>query len=939
MAINMNLKLNVFEKNINVNKHLLSVKGSNFFWYRRRLAAILSILYFVTFFLSFSAVYLYQAVYAIEDFNFAAVGDFGCTSNTDNTVSNIVGKSPEFVFGLADYSYQSTGTCWFNKIGPIDSITKISIGNHEDDSSEGFSGYMSHFGLSQTYYSFNHENAHILVLDTDRNSYSSGSTQYNFALNDLQSASQDPDIDWIIVYFHRPIYTSPSASSASTSFRDPYHPLFDQYGVDLVLQGHNHNYQRTFPLHYNPSSPSNPVVTSTNANNYINPQGAIFAIVGTGGVNFHALSGKASYVVEQQDDFFGQLDVKITDNGNKLEGKFYRNGNNAILDSFSITKGNSAPVANDQTVSASKDTATPITLTATDADNDPLTYSTVTQPQHGTISPPGGLGPAARTYTPNTGYLGPDSFTFTANDGTVDSNEATVSINVVEPGQGGYNYAPSLVLTGSNYNDTPNAGNLQLNQFSVAAWFKTSTNFASDAFIVNKGGVGSDSAGQNLNYGIWMNSAEQIKAGFETSSGADQYVTSVNTYNDGQWHYAVVTNDGSTVRLYIDGQQVGTKSTAGASPETSGTKPVRVGANSRVTPPTNFFTGEVDEVRLWNNGLTAQQVADAFAGNVNTAGQVLYLPFGSNGAPVANNQAVNVIKNTPTQITLTATDPNNDPLTYTAGTPQQGGSLNPAGGPGPATRTYTPPNPNYLGADSFTFTANDGTVNSNVAIVSINVVEPGQGGYNYAPSLVLTGSDYQDTPSSSALQLSQFSVASWFKTSTNFASEAFIVNKGGIGSDSSGNNMNYGISMTSSEVLKAGFETSSGADHFVTSPNTYNDGQWHYAVVTYDGSTVILYIDGQQVGTKSTAGASPESSGTKPVRVGANSRVTPPINFFTGEVDEVRIWNSALTSQEVSNAFAGTFKPGHVLYLDFSSSALTSGYNFDPSLSLSGPGS
>ena len=100
-----------------------------------------------------------------------------------------------------------------------------------------------------------------------------------------------------------------------------------------------------------------------------------------------------------------------------------------------------------------------------------------------------------------------------------------------------------------------------------------------------------------MNYGIWMNSSGNIMAGFETSSGADQYVTSVNTYNDGQWHYAVVTNDGSTVRLYIDGQQVGTKSTAGASPENTGTKPVRVGANSRVTPPTNFFTGEVDEVR------------------------------------------------------------------------------------------------------------------------------------------------------------------------------------------------------------------------------------------------------------------------------------------------------------------------------------------------------
>ena len=44
-----------------------------------------------------------------------------------------------------------------------------------------------------------------------------------------------------------------------------------------------------------------------------------------------------------------------------------------------------------------------------------------------------------------------------------------------------------------------------------------------------------------------MNSGEQIKDGFETSSGADQYVTSPGTYNNGQWHYAVVTNDGSNV--------------------------------------------------------------------------------------------------------------------------------------------------------------------------------------------------------------------------------------------------------------------------------------------------------------------------------------------------------------------------------------------------------
>jgi hypothetical protein len=291
-------------------------------------------------FLLYSVENLDHPIYALEDFNFAAVGDFGCNSNTDDTVDNIVDKNPELVFALGDFSYYSTGTCWFYKISPIDNITRITIGNHENDNSEGFNAYMSHFGLSQTYYSFNHENAHILVLDTEAEGdiYSSGTPQYNFAVNDLQSASQDPDIDWIIVYFHAPIYTSPAPYTIESDLRDTVHPLFDEYGVDLVLAGDLHNYQRTFPLRYNANNPASPTITSTNASDYTDPEGAIYAIVGTGGFSLHNFSDKASFVSSQQDDFFGQLDIKITDNGNRMEGKFYRNSNNAILDSFSITK-------------------------------------------------------------------------------------------------------------------------------------------------------------------------------------------------------------------------------------------------------------------------------------------------------------------------------------------------------------------------------------------------------------------------------------------------------------------------------------------------------------------------------------------------------------------------------------------------------------------------
>ena len=69
----------------------------------------------------------------------------------------------------------------------------------------------------------------------------------------------------------------------------------------------------------------------------------------------------------------------------------------------------------------------PLTLSASDAEGDPLTYHVVTPPQHGTLS---GDEPYL-VYTPNPNYFGPDSFTYVANDGVNDSNLATVSLDVL----------------------------------------------------------------------------------------------------------------------------------------------------------------------------------------------------------------------------------------------------------------------------------------------------------------------------------------------------------------------------------------------------------------------------------------------------------------------------------------------------------------------------
>jgi hypothetical protein len=92
---------------------------------------------------------------------------------------------------------------------------RIAVGNHEDDSDEDYSRYKSHFGLKNPYYSFNYNNVHFLVIDTDKTSFSSGSSQHTFVKNDLQAAKGNSAIKWIIVYMHKPMYTTPNSCSSS----------------------------------------------------------------------------------------------------------------------------------------------------------------------------------------------------------------------------------------------------------------------------------------------------------------------------------------------------------------------------------------------------------------------------------------------------------------------------------------------------------------------------------------------------------------------------------------------------------------------------------------------------------------------------------------------------------------------------------------------------
>ncbi|MDB6057321.1 MAG: putative Ig protein, partial [Verrucomicrobiales bacterium] len=100
-----------------------------------------------------------------------------------------------------------------------------------------------------------------------------------------------------------------------------------------------------------------------------------------------------------------------------------------------VGAGNSAPTATNQSVELFENSLANITLTATDVDGDPLTYTVTQSPANGTL-----IGTAPNvTYQPNTNFVGSDSFTFIVNDGHTDSQPATVSLTI--------DYRAPLVLT------------------------------------------------------------------------------------------------------------------------------------------------------------------------------------------------------------------------------------------------------------------------------------------------------------------------------------------------------------------------------------------------------------------------------------------------------------------------------------------------------------
>jgi predicted phosphodiesterase len=301
---------------------------------------------------------------SVPNWTFAAAGDFSCSGDADDTMALIgskldktAGANAGLFLALGDYSYEDGDqSCWLENVegalGPTLYPSQVapSLGNH-DDSEDGAENdrtdIINEFPLmtSTGYYAFTRRNIRFIIMDTQSN-YNSGSAQHTFAVAQLQQAAADPAIKWIVVSYHKPSMVSATNYGPLTDFRNLYHPLFDQYKVTLIFNGHNHNYFRSKPVRHNAASPGTPTIALDQAGgNYINVDGRIFCTVGTGGRDSHPeFDGSVENYVgfRHAPEPYGAMVITLQDNGNQLRCQFITNANQ-VLDDFTISKPGATP--------------------------------------------------------------------------------------------------------------------------------------------------------------------------------------------------------------------------------------------------------------------------------------------------------------------------------------------------------------------------------------------------------------------------------------------------------------------------------------------------------------------------------------------------------------------------------------------------------------------
>ena len=392
---------------------------------------------------------------------------------------------------------------------------------------------------------------------------------------------------------------------------------------------------------------------------------------------------------------------------------------------------NIAPVANNQLISVGSGSSVSLVLSGSDANNDSLNYQVTQQPQHGGIT---GSAPNI-VYTADADYVGTDTIRFKANDGTVDSQTATVTINVTssQNADAFSNFVNTeIIIDGSNadwsglerFDADPNDASGNIDWQDVAFAHNTQTFYLN---YTNHGNIDPDStSGTYMAWGwqVFIDIDKQTNTGYQVGSIGADYVIEGNqlqkyTGTGSNWSWssiiaATTQFSNNIAELSLPRSQLG-------NPES-----IRV-----------IFTGDSSSYAgtgtdLYPNGQNNSSATRQYFDYDFSGGST-----GGNTRPIASSQNVNVNTGSSINITLSGSDSDNDSLSYNVLANPSNGSLS-----GSAPNLSYSPNSGFVGQDSFTFNVNDGSTTSETASVNINVTSTQNGAYsNLVNDINVDGND------------------------------------------------------------------------------------------------------------------------------------------------------------------------------------------------------
>jgi hypothetical protein len=266
-------------------------------------------------------------------FTFTAFGDQGVSYHGLANDALILGQRPAFHLHAGDIAYADPSgggkttdsgfdaRVWDQFLYQTESVAKsvpwmVSYGNHDVEawySPNGYGGQEARFTLPDNgpdrknlpgVYSFTHGNTAVISLDPNDISFEipanlgiSGGTQTRWFEAQLKKYRAAKDIDFVVVFFHHCAYCTSTAHASEGGVRQEWVPLFEKYQVDLVINGHNHVYERTDVLKGGRVAKKLPIGGTA----YPETDGVVYVTAGAAGRSLYAFSAEQSYEGHEKD--------------------------------------------------------------------------------------------------------------------------------------------------------------------------------------------------------------------------------------------------------------------------------------------------------------------------------------------------------------------------------------------------------------------------------------------------------------------------------------------------------------------------------------------------------------------------------------------------------------------------------------------------------------